>query len=862
MPLAVARDDVSFKHDFCPLRIGLHLLSRPARRKRPSSLSSSPASDQSTDKGARQRPVAVSDSQVDTAAGPDSSAPPVRVGRRRAGWKHLSQTVTSRPWLIALVLAGIVVAGGVAADYWRAVPPGVQATFVGRDSCKECHQEQSTRFTGSHHDLAMDVATDETVLGDFSDVTFEHDGLQNRLYRDGDKFMVYTEGPTGDMEDFEVKYVFGVDPLQQYMVELQPPTGDRGQGAIGQLQVLRISWDTHQKRWFYLRPPDVTEKLEPDDPLHWTGIAQRWQTMCADCHSTNLKTGFDVATASYHTTFSEIDVSCEACHGPGSLHVELARERSLFWDRHHGYGLAELKGEDPTAQLETCAPCHSRRSVLDASYTAGDPFCNHFQLELLRSDAYYDDGQIKDEVYVYGSFVQSKMYHKGIRCTDCHDPHSLQLKHPGNETCTSCHQHSAGKYDVPSHHHHAVGTEGAMCVNCHMPHTTYMEVDPRRDHSLRVPRPDLSVKLGTPNACSSCHVQDQRKTLSEDKRDDLTLYQDWLSAAQAGDEEVAAAIQATDVWCEQACQDWYGPQRQTPTHFAEILHGLRSGDPSIVRRAMRFVTTGDEITPVIARATALDELAATGNLSETLRSAKKILDQESAHPVLRATAARTFAMATPQQASEHLMPLLDDPSRLVRSEATRALARSGGYSTLSGSRRAEADAALQNVRDEYMVTADRAGAHLAWALVSEQRGDYAAALQAYTDAIRVEPETTGPRTNLAALLDRLDAAAAQQPEAARVLSRWAKSQGVSGDEIAERAADLRRQELPLLERDANLAPNSPEIRYRYGLSLYLAGRLSEAREQLAKAVALAPEVEQFRTALRLLDEEIQKQTTP
>ncbi len=187
----------------------------------------------------------------------------------------------------------------------------------------------------------------------------------------------------------------------------------------------------------------------------------------------------------YHTTFSEIDVSCEACHGPGSLHVELANSRSLFWDRNHGYGLAQLKGDDPEPQLQTCAPCHSRRGVLNADFRPGDHYTDHYALELLRPDTYHADGQIKDEVYVYGSFIQSKMYHKGIRCTDCHDPHSLQLKHPGNETCTSCHQHAAGKYDVPSHHHHTPGTPGAMCVNCHMPHTTYMAVDPRRDHSLR-----------------------------------------------------------------------------------------------------------------------------------------------------------------------------------------------------------------------------------------------------------------------------------------------------------------------------------------------------------------------------------------
>nr|MCU0932653.1 hypothetical protein [Serpentinimonas sp.] len=185
-------------------------------------------------------------------------------------------------------------------------------------------------------------------------------------------------------------------------------------GEIARVQVLRISWDTHKKQWLYLRPPDVKDKLAPDDPLHWTGIAQRWQTMCADCHSTNLKTNFDVATLSYHTTYSEIDVSCEACHGPGSIHVDLAKSKSLFWDRKLGYGLTKLKGESSEPQLQTCAQCHSRRAVIASDFRGGPSYHDHFQMEFLQPDTYFDDGQIKDEVYVYGSFTQSLMYHKGI----------------------------------------------------------------------------------------------------------------------------------------------------------------------------------------------------------------------------------------------------------------------------------------------------------------------------------------------------------------------------------------------------------------------------------------------------------------
>jgi len=749
-------------------------------------------------------------------------------------------------WIAAAVV--LVVAGGVFADYWTAKPPGIQPTYVGRSACIECHQEQAEKFHGSHHDLAMDWATDESVLGDFNDATLEHDGMVSRMFRDGSRFMVHTEGPTGEMQDFEVKFVFGVTPLQQYMVEFDR-TEDMQPHEISRVQVLRISWDTNRKRWFYLRPPDVKDKLEPDDPLHWTGIAQRWQTMCADCHSTNLQRNFDPQTQQYRTTFSEIDVSCEACHGPGSLHVELANSKSLFWDRRHRYGLAQLKGDDAQPQLQTCAPCHSRRAVLDPSFRPGDLYTDHYHLETLGRDTYHVDGQIKDEVYVYGSFIQSKMHHKGIRCTDCHDPHSLQLKHPGNETCTSCHQHAAGKYDVPSHHHHAVGTPGAMCVNCHMPETTYMDVDPRRDHSLRVPRPDLSVKLGTPNACSRCHVFDRLPELEEPLREQFAdqEYAAWLLAAEQGNETLAAVIEATDRWCDEACETWYGQDRQKPYHFAEPLAAFRAGEPGSIDELADLLQRPSESVPDIAKATALRELAESG-VVDALPMAKAVLDDNDEAPLVRAAAINVF-MTTPPTPSglslarRTLVPLLSDPSRLVRIEAARVLVASGIYAELPDSDRLRVDQSMQEVKESLMVASDRAGAHMGWAMLCEQQGRLEEAIAAYETAIRVEPTMTGPRTNLAATLERY-VQTTRSPQAA---------------ELMQRANELREEELPLIARDASLAPDNADIQYRYGLALYLAGQYETALQQLERAVALAPDVEVFQTAVRLLKERMAQQ---
>ncbi|WP_442505602.1 multiheme c-type cytochrome [Novipirellula sp. SH528] len=756
--------------------------------------------------------------------------------------KKSSTPKQARP-ILPLAIGGLILllGGGVFADYWSAKPAGIEAQFVGRGACIDCHRDQAEAFKGSHHDLAMDVATDETVLGDFNDVTFEHDGLVNRMYRDGERFMVYTEGPSGKMEDFEVKYVFGVTPLQQYMVEFDR-SDDMPEDELSRVQVLRISWDTKAKRWFYLRPPDVSDKLEPDDPLHWTGIAQRWQTMCADCHSTNLKTNFDPKANRYHTTFSEIDVSCEACHGPGSMHVELANSKSLFWDRRYGYGLTKLKGESNEPQIETCAPCHSRRGVLDGNFHGGDTYFDHYALELMSPATYHSDGQIKDEVYVFGSFIQSKMYHKNIRCSDCHDPHSLELKHKGNETCTSCHQHAAGKYDVPSHHHHLPGTEGAMCVNCHMPHTTYMEVDPRRDHSLRVPRPDLSVKIGTPNACSSCHIEDVRKELDPSTSAKADEYADWLRLAEMGNDELAQAIAKVDKWCDDACEKWYGEQRATPPHFGEAIAAFRAGEPGAVDAMIGLVNETDDKVPAYARATALSELGQS-SVPEALPVARELLKNEAEHPLVRTAAVTVYMMASPDRIAKDLFPLLEDEMKPVRDEATRVIIATGALRQLDDTKRSQVELAARNVKATLMNASDRAGAHMAWAALAEQLGRYGESIDSYQDAIRVEPNTTGARSNFAELLDTL-----------------AQSNGPQAAEMTELAKQLRAAELPLIARDAGLVPDNAHLQYRYGLALYQGGKYSEALSQLEKAAELAPEVEIYGTAVRLLKEKIAEES--
>jgi len=437
-----------------------------------------------------------------------------------------------------------------------------EAAFVGSAACRDCHATQLDRWRGSDHDRAMDVASDETVLGDFDDATFTHHGVTSRFYRRDGKFFVLTEGPGGEMTEFEVTHVFGHDPLQQYLV---PFPG-------GRMQTLNLTWDVERGRW-YSQYPELD--IPPDDWLHWSRGGQNWNGMCAECHSTNLRKGYDPETDSYETTWSGIDVSCEACHGAGSRHVAWARVAPMARPDIPEMGLAVRTSRiSPRQMVELCAPCHSRRAELGDYDHTGAELLDHMLPSLISDGLYHADGQLLDEVYVYGSFLQSKMYAREVSCPDCHDSHSLQLHRQGNELCLHCHQREV--YDTADHHfhkkiHEGVESDGAKCVKCHMVEQPYMVIDWRADHSFRVPRPDLSAELGTPNACtqSGCH-------------DDKPLQ-----------------------WSIDAYTGWYGKARKP--HFGIAFAAAREGDPA-VRPELARIAASDLNAPIV-RATALELLA-------------------------------------------------------------------------------------------------------------------------------------------------------------------------------------------------------------------------------------------------------------
>jgi len=679
------------------------------------------------------------------------------------------------------------------------------AEYVGIDACVECHAEQVKLWRGSHHDLAMQHATDKTVLADFSNTQFTYAGITSTFYKKNNKFMARTDGPDGKLHDYEIKYVFGVTPLQQYLVELDN----------GRLQALTIAWDTRPKaeggqRWFHLYPD---EEITYKDELHWTRTNFNWNTMCAECHSTNLEKNYSSASDTFKTSWSEIDVSCEACHGPSSKHISWAKKepgwesfnnnkglnvlfderKGVHWKINPETGNAHRSSERTTdKEIQVCAQCHSRRSVISSDYSPGKPYLDHYMPRLLDEDMYFADGQIQDEVYVFGSFLQSKMYHAGVTCSDCHEPHSHQLRSGGNGVCLQC--HAADRFDSEKHHFHKAGADGAKCAECHMPPRNYMVVDPRHDHSFRIPRPDLSVQLGTPNACNQCHA----------------------------DKDAA--------WADAQVKQWYGKLPAGFQQFAEALHAGREGDGSAGRMLSDQISKVE--TPDIARASAISLLPRYLD-QETFKRVQDGLSDDNA--MVRMASVASLDGLQPNMLVKLVFPILDDPVRAVRIEAARVLAPVP-VGQLQGEQLAIYTRASEEYIASQMANAERPEAQLNLANYYVARGEAAKAEAALEKAIELEDVFMPAYINLADFyrMQREDA------KADKVLSQAKRMAPDNADVRHALGLVLVRQNkteqaVGELGEAARLAPDNVRYIYVYAVALNSTGKPEEAIEQLQVA---------------------------
>jgi predicted CXXCH cytochrome family protein len=742
---------------------------------------------------------------------------------------------TSMPRIAVLAAVAVVAIGGLAlllvAEGEFSLPGALRTSsaapapaFVGSEACAGCHQAETALWKDSQHKHAMQHATAVSVLGDFDNASFDYYGVHSRFFKKDNKFLVDTDGPDGKIATFEVKYTFGIDPLQQYLIEFPD----------GRIQALSIAWDSRPKdqggqRWFHLYP---NEEIKHDDILHWTKLNQNWNFMCAECHSTGVQKNYDAANDRFHTTWTEISVGCEACHGKGSRHVDWAHGQHSWWPFGRNEdplkGLAVFLNErdgvtwqhDPKTgnpqrsvapavtrrEVETCGLCHARRGEFSEDWVPGQPLSDTHAVSLLARGLYHADGQMLDEVYNYGSFKQSKMFAAGVTCSDCHEPHAAKLRASVDGVCLQC--HAADKYQVASHTRHEGVTPALACASCHMPVSTYMVIDKRHDHSLRIPRPDFSVKLGTPNACNNCHADKSPQ------------------------------------WAADTIEQWHGPARKGFQTYAEAFQASWSDRSDAA--ALLAVVAASPATPAIARASALSELHSRVSPANIELARKGLADVD---PMVRIAALDMLDGLPGNRIWPLVSPLLSDPSRGVRIRAVSVLAAVPVANQPAPDREAFERAAAEFIAAQRF-NADRPEARSTLGNFYALRGLTAEAENEYKAGLRLSPQYAPAAINLADLYRQLG----RDGDAESLLRTAIASSRQDAGLHHALGLTLIRQKRPddaLAEfRTATeIEPDRSRYVYVYAVALHSSGRIDESMKVLKENLARHPDDRETMLAL-------------
>ncbi len=689
--------------------------------------------------------------------------------------------------------------------------------YVGVEVCQGCHADEYQRWRKSDHQKAMQNADPKSVLGDFSDITVNFHGIKSHFYRDGDRFYVDTSDDDGESKTFKVRYTFGYFPLQQYLIETDN----------GHIQALNVAWDSRDKgeggqRWFHLQPD---ENITPDHPFFWANHFQNWNSRCADCHSTNVERNYNSEKHSYKTTWSEINVACEACHGPGGTHSLLAKNdklsadntgftitshKPLKWQFENADPIANPIGKKNSDNIDMCGSCHSLRTPLTKK-SRGQGFHDNNRLQLLSDASYFADGQIREEVFVLGSFLQSKMFEQGVTCSNCHDPHSGNVRVEGNGLCTQC--HTPVTYDTEKHHHHGDDSEGSLCVNCHMPAKTFMQVDARRDHSFTIPRPALSSELDVPNACTTCH---------ED--------------GPANDAESAGSPVKDNAWAARILNSW-NVQTDSPQgdkHWSRLNHRAQQGDILVTRELVKAI----EQQPLadLIRASMLQQLSA---IPSRVGAESAQLNLQDKSPLVRRAAVIALQGLAPSMRWQILSPYLQDASRSVRFQLADALA--DVLIQLPVNQRAGLAKLIAEYRESLQLSIDAPATQVAIANLEIQLGNIDAAIVAFRQALRIEPYYVPALINLADYFRSSGAESEVRPLLEKALSFAPDSGAVQHSyglfliRNKNYEAALEHLDIALKQVDAQ-----PRYAYVYAVALENQGRIEEAVKTLKAATTRWP----------------------
>ncbi len=501
-----------------------------------------------------------------------------------------------------------------------------RAAALSPQGCAECHAEIVAEWENSHHALAnrlVDFPRDSAAFQQRQNLSLGERNVstsirgQSLVFKENGKNSIEVAAPVG---------VIGYDPLIQYLI----PTGN------GKLQTYTLSYEPTTKEWFYVFEDDV--RL-PGEWGHWSGQGMNWNANCGYCHMTDYHKNLDQDPSrpiAYESQWLYQGISCAQCHNGLEEHVKSPDAPEVV----------SLNAQSKVQIEHSCATCHARRQELTVeAFRPGDSFHDHYGLSAVdQGDLYHPDGQVNNENFVYTSMQLNKMGHAGISCMDCHNPHTAALSLPAdnNALCMKCHttgDNGATLIDPIKHSRHQPGSEGARCIECHMPDNTFMARDDRRDHIFSIPDPQLSAEIGSPDTCTACHTDQNMK------------------------------------WAGEWVETWWPDHATKRVHVRErarAIQSFRDGSASDYKELLRLAQK-EEIL--------LWKASLTGMLTpwSQWKEVETYLRQMLAHtdPHIRSAAVRALARHPQRQAL--LAPLLQDEFRVVRIQAAQLIGPAPEY---------------------------------------------------------------------------------------------------------------------------------------------------------------------------------------
>ena len=503
-------------------------------------------------------------------------------------------------------------------------PPG----YTGSSQCRSCHEEFYKLWAPSHHGLAMQPFTPEFARTKIDpqkeDIKIGKYRYRAEIDKDGTGWVRET-GP-GGVKRYRILHAMGGKNLYYFLTLLER----------GRLQVLPVAFDVRKREWYDTTASMVRHAADfPDRPIFWKEWPLTFNTSCYSCHVSQLSTNYDPETDTYHTTWVEPGINCETCHGPASGHVKVCVEARKKNEKPHDLKIIRTSVFTHRQTNELCAVCHAKEQVIATGFTPGDRFFDHFGLVTLEDRDFYPDGRDLGENYTYTLWLLSPCAQAGnLDCMHCHTSSGrYRFKEKNvNGACMPCHE----KYvkDPEPHTHHKPESKGSVCIECHMPMTTFARMR-RSDHSMLPPTPRTTIEFKSPNACNICHTE--KDAVWSDKWVGKWYRKDYQEPVLRRARLIAAARK----------NDW--------SKLPEILAYIKSPSASEVYKASFIRLLGscqeEKIWPVIR--------AAAGDSS----------------PLVRIAAVDTLSLRPDVENRNVLLKAVRDEFRVVRMRAAAALRR-------------------------------------------------------------------------------------------------------------------------------------------------------------------------------------------